>query len=124
MSIGNYLENVLLDLVFNGTAYAGQATVYAKLHIGDPSEAGTTNPAAHTTRAAATFGAAVAGAVSNDVAVTWTSMAAGETLSHLSLWDHLSVGNCLWVGALTTPKVVNAGDNFSLPIGDLVVQLD
>lgn len=126
MSIGNYLETVLLDLVFNGTAYAGQATVYVKLHIGDPGEAGTTNAAAHTTRAAATFGAAAAGAISNDAAVTWTSMAAGETMSHISLWDAAGVaaGNCLWVGPLTTPQVVNVGNNFTIPIGDLDVQLD
>lgn len=124
MSIANFLETTLLDLVFNATAYSGQATVYVKLHIGDPGEACTSNAAAHTTRVAATFGAAASGAISNDANITFTSMAANETISHISIWDNISAGNALWYGALTASKTVNIGDTFQIATGDLDISLD
>lgn len=124
MSISNYLENVLLDLVFNATAYAGQATVYVKLHIGDPGEAGTANAAGETTRQAMTTGAAASGTLSNDAAVTWTNVSTAETISYVSVWDAASAGNCLWSGALTAAKTVAVGDTFQFAIGDVDVSLD
>lgn len=124
MSISNYLETVLLDLVFNATAYSGQSTVYVKLHIGDPGEAGTSNAAAHTTRASVTFAAASGGSIASDGAASFTSMAASETISHISIWDNSTAGNCLWTGALTASKAVNTGDNFTIASGSLTVALD
>ena len=124
MSISNYLEDKILDLVFNATAYSGQATVYVALHLGDPGEAGTGNTAAHTTRAAATFGASASGSISNDAAVTWASYSANETVTHISLWDASTAGNCLWTGALTASKALTSGDTFQIAIGSLDVTLD
>lgn len=124
MSISNFLEQTLLNLVFNATAYAGQATVYVKLHTGDPGEAGTNNAAAHTTRVAATFGAASGGDISSDADVTFTSLTANETISHISLWDHVSAGNCLWTGALSASRAVSIGDTLTFPSGDIDITLD
>lgn len=124
MSVSDYLENKLLDLVFNATSYAGQATVYVKLHTGDPGEAGTANAAGNTTRQAATFGAASAGSVASDADVTWTGVSTSETYSHVSLWDASTAGNCLWSGALSSSKAVTAGDSFTLPSGSLTVAID
>ncbi len=124
MTISDYLEPRILDLVFNATAYAGQSTVYAKLHLADPGEAGTTSPAANTTRQAVTFGAASGGAISNDALVEWTSVPNAETYSHISLWDAAAAGNCLWTGALTASKTVAIGDTFRIPVGDLDISLD
>ena len=124
MSIANYLEDKLLDLVFNATSYAGQATVYVKLHTGDPGEDCTGNAAVNTTREAATFGASSGGAVSNDADVTWTNVSTSETYSHVSLWDASTAGNALWYGALTVSKAVNAGDTFTIATGDLDVSID
>lgn len=124
MSISDFLELKLLDLVFNATAYAGQATVYVKLHIGDPGEAGTGNPAVETTRKATTFGAAAAGAIANDASIDWTSLPAAETITHVSVWDAVTAGNHLWNGALAVSKTVAIGDNFTIAVGDLDVSLD
>jgi hypothetical protein len=124
MTISNFLEDKLLDLVFNAVAYGGQATVYVKLHTGDPGEAGTANAAANATRKAATFGASAAGVVTNDSAATWTNVPNAETYSHVSLWDAETGGNCLWVGALTAAKTVAVGDTFNIAIGALTVSLD
>jgi hypothetical protein len=124
VSVANYLETVLLDLVFNASAYAGQATVYVKLHTGDPGEAGTANAAANTTRQAVTFAAASAGSIASDSAATWTNVPNSETYSYISLWDNVSAGNCLWTGALSSPAVMTAGDTFTIGSGSLTVALD
>lgn len=124
MSISDFLETKLLDLVFNATAYAGQSTVYAKLHTGDPGEAGTSNAATETTRKAITFAAASGGTIANDSAGTWSGVAASETYTHISLWDNVSAGNHLWNGPLSASKAVTAGETFTLAIGAVTVSLD
>lgn len=124
MSIANFLETTLLDLVFNGTSYAGQSTVYVKLHTGDPGEACTGNAAGETTRKAATFAAASAGAIANDADITWTNVSTSETISHISVWDAVSSGNALWYGALAASKPVTAGDTLVIASGALTVSLD
>lgn len=124
MSIANYLELKLLDLVFNATAYSGQSTVYVKLHTGDPGEDATSNAATETTRQAATFGAAASGAVASDADISWTDVSTSETYSHISLWDASTAGNPLWTGALSASKAVTAGDTFTIASGDLTISLD
>lgn len=124
MSIANYLEDKLLDLVFNGTSYAGQSTFYVKLHTGDPGEACTSNAAGETTRKAATVGASSSGTVTSDADITWTNVSTSETYSHISLWDNSTGGNALWYGQLSSSKAVNAGDTFTIASGSLTISLD
>lgn len=124
MSFSDYLENELLDHVFAPAAYTAPTNIYAKLHLGVPGEDGTGNAAVETTRQEATFGTASAGAIANDAAVEWTSVSTTETYSHISLWDNSTAGNCLGSGALAASKSVTAGDDFTIPIGDLDVTLD
>lgn len=120
MSISNYAENKLLDTLRN-TSFA-VATTYLKLHLGDPGEDGTANPAANTTRQAVTFNAASSGSMASSANVTWTNVPNAETYSHWSMWDNATAGNCLWKGALTTSAVVAAGDTFQ--ITSLTLTLD
>ena len=127
MSISDYAENKLLDAVVNATTTGGglpTANVWVKLHVGDPGEAGTANPAGNTTRVQASFGAAASGTATSDADVAWTSVSTTETYTHISLWDASTAGNCLWSGALTASKAVNSGDNFTIPSGSLTVSLD
>lgn len=124
MSLANYLEDKLLDLVFNATSYAGQATVYVQLHTADPTDAGTTAVAGETTREAATFGASSSGTVTSDADILWSSVSTTETYTHISIWDASTAGNCLWTGALTASKAVTAGDDFKIASGSLTVSLD
>lgn len=127
MSISDYAENKLLDAVVNASTTGGglpTADPYVKLHIGDPGEAGTANAATETTRKQVAFGAAASGTATSTGDAAWTSVAGTETYSHISLWDASTAGNCLWSGALTASKAVNAGDNFTIPSGSLTVSLD
>jgi hypothetical protein len=124
VSVANYLENKVLDLVFRATSYAGQSTVYVQLHTGDPGEDGTANVASNSTRKGVTFAAASAGTSTSSADAAWTNVPASETYSHISLWDNSTGGNCLWYGALTASKAVSAGDNFTIASGSLTVSLD
>jgi hypothetical protein len=123
MTIGNYLETRILDAVFNNTSLAIAAT-WVKLHIGDPGEAGTANPAANTTRQSASWAAASAGTVATDAALTWASVSTTEVYSHISVWDASTGGNHLWNGPLDIPYQVSAGDTFTLPSGVVIASLD
>lgn len=114
MSLSNYLENKLVDHVCGGSAFTQPSGVYAKLHTGDPGEDGTANAATETTRKALSFGAASGGVATQSGTASWTNVAATETVTHISLWDASSAGNCLGSGALTASKSLQAGDNFDL----------
>jgi hypothetical protein len=112
MSISNYLENALLNTL-RGTSLS-VADVYLKLHLGDPGEDGTSNPAANTTRQTATFAAASNGSMASNAAITWTGVPSTETYTHWSAWDASTAGNCLWSGALSASAAVAAGDTFQI----------
>jgi hypothetical protein len=123
VTIGDYLEARILDAVFNNTSLAVAAT-YVKLHIGDPGETGTANPAGNTTRQAASWAPASGGTIATDAALTWASVPAAETYTHVSVWDASTAGNHLWNGPLTVPYYVNVGDTFTIPSGVLTATLD
>lgn len=120
MSLSNYSENALLN-VFRNTSFA-VANVYVKLHIGAPGEDGTSNAAAEATRKLVSFNAASGGSMASSATVEWTNVSTTETYSHFSLWDNLTTGNCLWVGALSSSAAVTAGDTFQ--ITSLTLTLD
>ena len=112
MSISNYAETALLDTLA-GTSFS-VANVYAQLHTASPGEDGTANVAGETTRQAVTFGSASGGQIVTTAATTWTNVSTDETLTHFSLWDAASAGNCLWYGALSSSATVAAGDTFQI----------
>jgi len=123
-AFSDYAELKILDHMCGVATWTAPTGVYVKLHVGAPGEAGTANAAAETTRKQATFGsAAAAGSISNTVKIEWTNVSTSETYSHISLWDHVSAGNCLMTAALTAPKAVTAGDNASIAIGALVLSV-
>ena len=118
MPLAESVRNSFLDALCRNTSYAN-AAVYAKLHIGDPGSAGTSNAAGETTRQQVTFGSVSSGgAISNTADVAWTAVSTSETYTHVSIWTASSGGTFLGAAALTQSKTVNATDNFSIPTGD------
>jgi hypothetical protein len=113
-------RNKMLDAVTGKTTYTASAGFFAKLHLGDPGAAGTSNPATETTRQSITVGsAASSGAISNTAAVEWTNVSTSETYTHISLWTASSGGTFLGSDDLSSSAAVTAGDTFRIPIGDL-----
>lgn len=116
-----YAVNAWFNAMFNNTSFA-VAQAYMQLHTGEPGVAGTTNVATETTRKSVSFGAAAAGAISNDVLVEWTSIAGSQDATHYSLWDASSAGNFLGSGTITANAYV-AGDTLRFAVGDIDLAL-
>jgi len=119
--ISDYLADALLDAVGNNTSFA-VATVYVKLHVGDPSGTGTANPAVETTRKAVSFAASSSGSLVSDAATTWTNIAGSEDATFFTAWDAATDGNFLFSGTITA-NPYTAGDTFTIASGDLSVSL-
>lgn len=117
MSISNYLEKKWLDMI-GGVAYAAPSNTYLKLHLGDPGEDGTLNPAANSVRQVVLWATASspAGTIATSGAVTWSNVPNAESYSHWTLWDSVGPtgGNCLWIGALSSVAAVQIGDTFQI----------
>jgi hypothetical protein len=116
-----YLCNSWLDALANNTSYA-VAQVYIKLHTGDPGAAGTANAATETTRKAASFGAASAGAITSDADISWTNISGSQDASHFTAWDSLTTGNFLFSGTITA-NPYTAGDTYTISSGNLSASL-
>lgn len=105
--------NTLLDSLI--TAYP-----WVKLHVGAPGAAGTTNPAAETTRKQPTFGAASNALKTTTADTVWTGLATAEDFTHITGWSASSGGNFGWSGTITANAVL-IGDTFTIPTGELDV---
>lgn len=113
------IANSILDALCSSTAWVEPAGFFVKLHLGDPGAAGASNAAAETDRVAGVFSAASGGAITNSSALTWTAVAATETYTHVSFWSASTAGTFLGSDALAASKAVDAGDDFTIAIGDL-----
>jgi hypothetical protein len=117
-------RNKMLDAYVGRGTYTANAAYYVKLHLGDPGAAGTSNPAAETTRQQATFGAAASsGAISNTAVIEWTNVSTTETYTHVSFWTASTAGTFLGSDDLSSSAAVTAGDTFRIPVGDLDITI-
>lgn len=114
----------LLDALFNQTNYTAPTALWLQLHVGDPGAAGTANVATENTRKDITssFSSASGGAVTNDVAITWTGVSGTEDYTHWSMWSASSAGT-FYISGTITANAVTTGDTFTIPAGDLDVTL-
>ena len=129
-SITDFLENELLDHIFNG-AYTPPATIYLALATADPTDAATgaaMNEVANTgsyARTAITFGAAASRRVTQNATVTFPQ-ATGPwgTVTHWAVVDSAThgAGNVLSHGALVDPKSVVSGNTPSVASGEVYVE--
>lgn len=123
----DYLENAVLNAVFNNTSLA-VAVPYVSLFTATPSDAGGGTEVSGTSyaRVAASFGAASSGAIANDAAITFPeSGGAWGTVTHFGIHDASTSGNLLYLGELDDARVVDgAGITVSFAIGALDVTED
>lgn len=121
------IANSYLDWLFNGTAMPTAPTgCWIQLHTADPGSAGTTAVAGNATRKdlRAAVAAAAAGALTSDVALTWTTgeVDTSEDYTHWSAWSASSAGTFLCSGVMTA-NAVTVGDEFTIPVGDFDASL-
>ncbi len=135
--ISDYLEEALLNHVFRNVPLTSPATVYVAIFSDVATqaelEAGTlTNEItgyAEANRPAVPFGAPtqVGGkaTISNSAAVEFTNMPA-VTVAFVAIMDSAAKGggNVLYGFPMTENKIVNSGDTFRLPAGEIDLDLD
>lgn len=109
--ISAYLANKLLDHICRNVAYTPPATVYVKMHTGDPGAAGTANASSVPTRYACAFNAAASGSITQSNTPEHT-LGATETIAGVSFWDSPGPtgGNFLWSSQATASKSGASGD--------------
>jgi hypothetical protein len=114
----------MLNALCRNVAWTQPAAFYIQLHTADPGAAGTTAVFGDSRRVAATFSAAASdGTITTSADVTWTSLTAAGTISHVSFWSASSSGTFLGSDDLATPRTVAVSDNFTILTGDVDLAL-
>jgi len=124
-SISDYLENELLDHVFNAS-YTPPATVYLALSTSDPTDdaSGLSEPSGNGyARKAITFGAAASRTITQSTDVTF-DQATGSwgTISHWALMDAETSGNMMAHGAFAESKQVVDGNTPYVSSGEVYIE--
>ena len=112
----DYAENATLTSLLGSGAYLA-------LHTADPTDAGTTGELSGDgyARQAITFDTASGGATTSTDAQEFTATADWAEVTHFSLWDASTSGNCLYTGALDTARTVLDEGTLAFAIGDVDV---
>lgn len=132
MTASNYLELEVLDHVLGGGDYTRPATVYVGLHTADPGETGATGEVSgnnysrvSVTNNSTNWPAASSGSKANGATITFaTPSGSWGTVTHFSIWDASTSGNCLFKGALTASQVIGSGNAVSFGIGAITITAD
>ena len=134
MSLSNYSENLLLNYLLNDSVATRPTAWYVQLHMTDPTDTGTggTEPTItagdydRKTLGATGMTVATSGSNSNPATVSWTANAgaATYTFTHVSIWDAVTAGNCLFTGALALPETVAANGILTFAVSKLVTSLE
>ena len=128
MSFSNTYETHVLNYVFTTTSVTRPTAWYLALFTSNPAEDASGTEVSTTgtayARQSATF--TVSGnTASNSGAIEFpTATANYGTVSHVGVYDASSGGNLIAYAALSTSKVIETGDVFRVPDGDLDVTLD
>ena len=115
-----YFCNKVIDHNLRGEAYTPPTSIYAKIHVGDPGPVGAANASVVTTREEIELLAGAGGSTSLVADVDWLSTAP-EGISHISVWDSSTSGNCLFTIELDDTKYVYSGD--TVVVAALAIQI-
>lgn len=126
-AMSDWLEDAILNQVLRGQAYSGGSTIYAALYVSatDDAAAGIeVSGGGYARQLISGFDAPVDGVCANSSAVTFgPATAAWGTVTHFALYDGSGLSaNRLFHGPLAAPKVVEAGNTFVLPAGNISVE--
>lgn len=125
--LSDYLENAILNLTLNGTAFTAVATPYLALFTADPTDAGTGAEATWTGYARQSMSFATAsgtgGSISTDAAITFPATDASVTITHFGIMDAATNGNLLYHTPLDASKALSSADVISFDSGNITVTL-
>lgn len=131
----DYLENKLYNNILRGQAFTPPAAVYVALHTASPGDTGANEVTLAAFPAYVRQDAAKGGSVD----AGWTAPTGGSgknalqlifpvfdgaapiTVTHYTLWDAATAGNCLVSGQLASARTLNPGDVFVIDVQKLTV---
>ena len=119
----NYGALATLEWVLAQTPSTPPTQLWIKLHVSDPGPDAANGAAVNTTRVALTWTQAVniltdgRAQAETDANVSWPTVPADETYSHISLWDAVTAGNPWYYGPMDAPVAVTTGGAFVFPAG-------
>jgi len=124
----DYLENKVLEHVFENSAYTAPSTLYAALFTVAPSDTGGGTEVSGGGYVRQTAAFTVSGTnpttATNGSAIEYPTATAGYgTVVAVGVFDASSSGNLLAYANLDTSKVVSTGDVFRFNAGDLDITL-
>jgi hypothetical protein len=131
-SFSNFLENALLNRVFNGAALSLPSTLYIGLFTAAPTDAGggTEVSGNNYSRLAVpadttNFPTSTSGSVQNALTLTF-AIPSGNwgTVTHIGIFDAATAGNLLVWGALSSPRVITSSADVRLNQNQLTITLD
>lgn len=135
MGASTYTRNNVLKALLRGEAMPLPTGTYIALHTADPGVGGANEVTTGAWPAYARRKAEAAGAMGSG----WSSPTVGisantnqltfpskdgdslVTVTHFSIWDALTGGNCLESAVLTTPRALSVGDILVFDVASLTV---
>jgi hypothetical protein len=127
-ALSNFAESLAIRWLFDDVAVTRPTAWYVALHTADPTETGGTGELSGNgyARQSATFTEDTNGLVDNDGVITFgpNTTTNWGTVSHISVWDALTTGNCLAKGALSSSVTINVNDSLQIAAGALDISLD
>jgi hypothetical protein len=122
-ALTDHAENLILDWLMTTGSATRPTAWYVALHTSAPSDASPSTGEISGngySRQSATF------TVSGDTASNSADLTFGPnttsnwgTVSHVSVWDASTSGNCLWHGALTASVAIAVNDELKISAGSL-----
>jgi hypothetical protein len=122
-ALTNHGESQVIKWAFTDDSVTRPSAWYVALHTADPTEVGNVGEVSGNgyARQSAVFNEDTNGLVDNDSDIVFgpnTTSNWGD-ITHVSIWDAASGGNCWMKGALSSPVTIQVGDSFRFPAGDL-----
>jgi hypothetical protein len=129
-TFSDYSENLVLNWLFTANTATRPTAWYVGLFTAAPTDAGGGTEVSGSAYARKVTGTmAVSGTAptlcTNSAAIEFAAAAGGNwgTITHVAIFDALTVGNMLGWAALTTSRTINDGDILRIPAGDLDITL-
>ncbi|MCV9910185.1 hypothetical protein OIV19_21555 [Brucella sp. HL-2] len=138
MPATTYTGNKLIDLLVRGKAFEPPARVFIALHTADGGLTGANEMTAAKWPSYTRLDFALGEAVDTGFAVAAAKKsknlkqllfptmdgAASVKITHWSIWDAATGGNCLWTGTLTYDKTLNPTDEVVVHPNELALEVE
>ncbi len=128
-ALSNFAEDLVSKWLFSSAAATRPTAWYVALHTANPGETGATGEltgaGGYARQGSIAMTANGDGTIDNDAVLTFGPCSGSDwgSVTHVSIWDAVSGGNCLIYGALTAAKTVQVGDSLQFAAAALVPQL-